>query len=115
MYVTLLFISTLITIIYDYLNYPNEVAGLVMSKLTNGRIKQVVLDKPLGCSLCMTAIISWFYLAFSCVVWTSFTSIVGYTLLAVLNGIITKYIYSIIYLIDKSLEIIFIKIERILC
>ena len=89
--INLIYISLLVTIVWDWLNYPNEVAGLAMSKLTNGRIKQVVLDKPLGCSLCMTAIISWLYLAFTCVIWSSFTSIVGYTLLAVLNGISTIY------------------------
>lgn len=111
---TLICISLLVTIVWDYLNYPNEVAGLVMSKLTNSRIKQVELIKPFGCSLCMTAIISWFYLAFTCVVWSSFTSIVGYTLLAVLNGISTKYILNIITLIDMFITKIMILIERLL-
>lgn len=102
--IALLYISLLVTIVWDYLNYPNEVAGLIMSKLTNGRIKQVELIKPFGCSLCMTAIISWLYLAFTCVVWSSFTSIVGYTLLAVLNGISTIYIYSLILIINDKIN-----------
>ena len=38
--IVLLYISVLITIVWDYLNYPNEVAGLIVSILTNGRIKQ---------------------------------------------------------------------------
>jgi hypothetical protein len=111
---TLIFISILITIVWDYLNYPNELASLIMDKLTNGRIKTVYLDKPLGCSLCVTTIISWVYLAFSCITWTSFTSIVYYTLLAVINGCMTKYIFYIIILIDKTIDKIMIFIERLL-
>lgn len=111
--IALLYISLLITIVWDYLNYPNEVAGLVMNKLTNGRIKQVELIKPFGCSLCMTAIISWFYLAFTCVVWSSFTSIVGYTLLAVLNGISTIYIYSIILIINDKINQLLSELDKL--
>ena len=111
--IALLYISLLITIVWDYLNYPNELAGLVMSKLTNGRIKQVELIKPFGCSLCMTAIISWFYLAFTCVVWPSFTSIVGYTLLAVLNGISTIYIYSLILIINDKINQLLSELDKL--
>lgn len=111
--IALLYISLLITIVWDYLNYPNEVAGLVMNKLTNGIIKQVELIKPFGCSLCMTAIISWFYLAFTCVVWSSFTSIVGYTLLAVLNGISTIYIYSIILIINDKINQLLSELDKL--
>lgn len=112
--INLIYISLLITIVWDWLNYPNEVAGLVMSKLTNGRVKQVVLDKPLGCSLCMTTIISFVYLAFTCVVWTSFSSIIYNLLLATLMGLTTKYLYSLIIIIDKIIMLIIVKIECLL-
>ena len=111
--IVLLYISVLITIVWDYLNYPNEVAGLIVSKLTNGRIKQVELIKPFGCSLCMTAIISWLYLAFTCVVWSSFTSIVGYTLLAVINGISTNYIYSLILIVNDTINKLLSELDKI--
>ena len=110
---TLICISLLVTIVWDYLNYPNEVAGLVMSKLTNSRIKQVELIKPFGCSLCMTSIISWLYLAFTCVVWSSFTSIVGYTLLAVINGISTNYIYSLILIVNDTINKLLSELDKI--
>lgn len=111
--IVLLYISVLITIVWDYLNYPNEVAGLIVSKLTNGRIKQVELIKPFGCSLCMTSIISWLYLAFTCVVWSSFTSIVGYTLLAVINGISTNYIYSLILIVNDTINKLLSELDKI--
>lgn len=109
----LLFISLLITIVWDYLNYPNEVATLVMNKLTNGRIKQVSLIKPFGCSLCMTAIISWLYLAFEFIVWSSFTSIVGYTLLAVINGISTTYIYGLLLIINDKINQLLTELDKL--
>lgn len=112
--ITLIYISLLITIVWDYLNYPNQVAGLVMDKLTNGKIKQVELIKPFGCSLCMTFIISWFYLAFTQVCWTSFTSIVGYTLLAVINGLATNYIYDILLIVNDKIKILLSKIDKLL-
>jgi hypothetical protein len=111
--IVLLYISVLITIVWDYLNYPNEVAGLIVSKLTNGRIKQVELIKPFGCSLCMTAIISWLYLAFTCIVWCSFTSIVGYTLLAVINGISTNYIYSLILIVNDTINKLLSELDKV--
>lgn len=111
--IVLLYISVLITIVWDYLNYPNELCSLLMSKLTNGRIKQVELIKPFGCSLCMTAIISWLYLAFTCIVWCSFTSIVGYTLLAVINGISTNYIYSLILIVNDTINKLLSELDKV--
>ena len=110
--IVLLYISVLITIVWDYLNYPNEVAGLIMSKITNGRIKQVELIKPFGCSLCMTFIISWLYLAVDVIEWCSFTSIVGYTLLAVINGISTSYIYSLMLIVNDKINDLLTEINK---
>lgn len=112
--INLLYINLLVVLVWDYLNYPNEVAGMIMGRLTNGRIRQVELVKPFGCSLCMVFILSFIYLACNTINWCSIDSITLYTLIAVLNGVITQYTFSTILLINDLLNKILIKINIII-
>lgn len=54
MVLTLFTIALVITVIWDVLQFPNEIANGIAAWITRGKIRTVFLRKPLGCSLCMT-------------------------------------------------------------
>lgn len=109
--ITLILVNFICVEIIGRLNYPNEIASLIMSKATNGKIKRVELIKPFSCPLCMTIIISMIYLCFV-VYWLSFTSIVIGVAMAVMNGVLTKYMDYTLNLIDRAVTKIMIICEN---
>lgn len=62
MITNLLLINFIITYVWDILNYPNTIAGIITGWLTKGRIKHVELKAPFGCSFCMIFWCSLIYL-----------------------------------------------------
>ena len=54
MVLTLFTIALVITVVWDVLRFPNEIANGIAAWLTKGKITNVTLIKPFGCSLCMT-------------------------------------------------------------
>jgi len=90
-----LIITASIVYIWDWVSFPQEIANLIISKITDGKINNVELKKPLGCSLCMSTwitlvillIFNW-KLAPMCLVF----------------GWSTKYILYLITLIDEFLS-----------
>lgn len=62
MILNLILINIIITYVWDILNYPNTIAGMLTALFTKGRIKSVELKAPLGCSFCMIFWISAIYL-----------------------------------------------------
>ena len=50
MIINLILINFIIVYVWDILNFPNTIAGLLTALLTKGRIKHVELKAPLGCS-----------------------------------------------------------------
>lgn len=109
--ITLILINYICVEVIGRLNYPNEIASMIMNKMTNGRIKRVELIKPFSCPLCMTIIISMIYLCFV-INWLSFTSIVMGVAMAVMNGVLTKYMDYLLRLIDGAVTKIMIICEK---
>lgn len=62
MILNLVLINIIITYVYDILNFPNTIASNLTALLTKGRIKNVELKAPLGCSFCMIFWVSAIYL-----------------------------------------------------
>lgn len=62
MILNLLLINIIITYVWDILNFPNKIAGLLTALLTNNRITNVELKPPIGCSFCMIFWIALIYL-----------------------------------------------------
>ena len=50
MIINLILINFIIIYVWDILNFPNTIAGLLTALLTKGRIKNVELKAPLGCA-----------------------------------------------------------------
>lgn len=61
-------ICTIITFcvvyVWDFANFPNEFASMVMELITHGKIKSIILRKPFGCSRCMSF---WLCLIYLCI------------------------------------------------
>jgi hypothetical protein len=62
MIINLILINFIIVYVWDILNFPNTIAGLLTALLTKGRIKHVELKAPLGCAFCMIFWVSVIYL-----------------------------------------------------
>lgn len=94
-----------ITVIWGYLDVPNEIASKIMNFFTGGKIKRVELKKPIGCTLCMTF---WSTLVILLIMspkwcWMSLLYALG-----------TKYTLYIIELVDRALVKLFVKLENLL-
>lgn len=110
MILNLLLINFIITYVWDILNFPNTIAGILTGWITNGRIKNVELKAPLGCSFCMIFWVSLIYLliahlpiliAISVALWSAFSSkIILYTITLV-DSIIDKVFRCIESFINK--------------
>lgn len=100
-----LIITASIVYIWDWVRFPQEVANLVASKMTNGKIKNVILKKPFGCSLCMS---TWITLVI--------LSIFNWKLLplCLVYGWSTKYILYLFTLADEIVSKIFVLMERLI-
>lgn len=100
--INLILINFIITYVWDILNFPNTIAGIITGWLSHGRINNVTLKPPFGCSFCMIFWVSLIYLLI----------IGGYAILititiALLNAILSKVMLYIILLIDGIVERVF--------
>lgn len=113
MVLTLFTIALVITVVWDVLQFPNEIANGIASWLTRGKITNVTLSKPFGCSLCMTFWCSLIYV----LVTNGFVSISTFiTNLAIclLVAYSTTYIQMTINLINKFLLNLFCLLEKLI-
>lgn len=109
MILNLILINIIITYVWDILNYPNIIAGVLTAILTKGRIKNVTLKAPLGCSFCM-------------IFWTALTYLLIFTELALLPAIAiglacafsSKITLYTITLIDSIIDKVFRGLESLL-
>ena len=109
MIIDLIIIATIITIVWDFLGFPNEIASTIMSYLTHNKIREVTLRKPFGCSLCMTF---WVGIIYCFIVYGG--GILLTTLCCLIASISTPYIYCIIKLLDRLLINTFAFLERLI-
>ena len=103
----LILINFIITYVWDILNFPNTIAGIITGWLSHGRINNVTLKPPLGCSFCMIFWVSLIYLLIG-----------GYAVLpaitfALLNAIFSKVMLYTITLIDGIIERVFRYLDSI--
>lgn len=100
-----LIITASIVYIWDIVQFPNQIGNYIVSKISKGKLNNIELKKPLGCSLCMTT-------------WITLIIIIIFNWklipLCLMFGWITKYIEYLFRIIDRLLCKIFIKIEQIL-
>ena len=108
---SLLMINFICVYIIGYTEAPNNIASQIMSRLTNGKIKRVMLKKPWSCHLCMCWIISLIYMCFV-IPWTFPGILLGITT-AALNSFSTKYILYALQILDKFLTAVFIRLEKL--
>lgn len=105
--INLILINFIITEVWDKLNFPNTIAGILTGWITNGRITNVILKPPLGCSFCMVFWISVIYLL------VVNTSILPAIAISLLNGILTKPMLYIINLFEDIVDNIFNKLNNL--
>lgn len=109
MILNLILINIIITYVWDILNYPNTIAGIIAGWLSKGRIKSVYLKAPLGCSLCM-------------IFWSSLTYLLIFSELAILPIIAiglacafsSKVVLYTITLIDNLIDKLFRCIDNLI-
>lgn len=104
-FIICLIISFSITYIWDYVNFPAEIADRVVSFITKGKIKHIELKKPFSCSLCMTTWATLIVLLCMDPAWCW---------LCLLYGLSTKYILYAINLTDRIISLVFVLLERLL-
>ena len=88
-----LIVTACIVYIWDYVVFPQEFANMVAGWLTGGKIKHMVLNKPWGCSLCMSTWLTLIILLCA--------KELAYTPLCLVYGWSTQYILVIFNLIDN--------------
>lgn len=113
MVLTLFTIALVITIVWDILMFPNEIAGKIASWLTKGKITNVTLSKPWGCSLCMT-----FWCGLTYVLVTvgvgSIPAFITNLCLCLAFALATTYIQMTINLINKLIINLFVRLEKLI-
>lgn len=94
-----------ISYIWDVSGFITEFSDRIVSLITKGKIKHIVLRKPLSCSLCMTTWVTLIVLLCinPCLCWMS-----------LVFGMSTKYALYTIQLIDKIITLLFVLLERLL-
>lgn len=97
----LILINFIITYVWDILNFPNKILGIITGWLTNGKINNTILKPPFGCSFCMIFWVSLIYLLIC-----KYAVLIAITI-ALLNAIISKVVLYTILLIDSIIEKIF--------
>lgn len=113
MITTLIKIAFIVVIVWDVLQFPNEIANGIAYWLTRGKIRTVVLRKPLGCSLCMTFWCSIFYVLI-CIGFVSITTFIGNLSLCLMVAYSTTYIQMTINLINKLIINLFVRLEKLI-
>lgn len=113
MVLTLFTIALIITIVWDILMFPNEIASGIASLLTKGKINNVGLGKPFGCSLCMTFWCSLIYVLVT-VGFVSITIFTWHLSLCLMFALATTYIQMTINLINKLIINLFVRLEKLI-
>lgn len=101
MILNLLLINIIITYVWDILNFPNKIAGILTAIITDNKITNVELKPPFGCSFCMIFWIALIYLLCNGVALLVAISV------ALLVAYLNKITLYIILLLDSILERIF--------
>jgi hypothetical protein len=104
----LILINIIITYTWDILNFPNIIASNLTAILTKGRIKNVTLKAPLGCSLCM---IFWTSLIYLLCMKFAILPAIAIGLACAYSSKITLYTIT---LVDNAIDKIFRWLESIL-
>lgn len=104
--VNLILINLIIVYVWDILNFPNTLAGMITGLLTNGKITNVQLKPPFGCSFCM---IFWVSLILLLVSSYNLLPAVFISLLSAYCSKIVLYLYTIL---DNLVEVIFTHLEK---
>lgn len=99
----MILINFIITYVWDILNFPNTIAGKFTGLLTGGRITNVQLKPPFGCSFCMIFWCSLIYLLIGEYAILPLPAIA----LSLLNAMLSKVTLYTITLIDNIIDKIF--------
>jgi len=108
MILNLLLINFIIVYVWDILNFPNTIAGMLTALLTNDRIKHVELKAPLGCSFCM---IFWVSLIYLLIEHLPILIAISVALVCAFSSKITLYSIT---LIDSIIDKVFRYIESVI-
>lgn len=98
-------ITVCIVVIWDWYNAPNNILSQLFNALSGGKIKEIRLKPPFGCSTCMV-----FWVNLIVLLCTNFQM----CWMALLYAFSSKYILYLLKVIDKFIEKMFIKIDKIL-
>lgn len=93
--------------------FPNEIASGIASWLTNGKITNVTLSKPLGCSLCMSFWTGLIYVLVT-VGFVSISTFITNLCLCLAFALGTTYIQMAINLANKFLLNLFCLLEKLI-
>lgn len=104
----MILINFIITYVWDILNFPNTIAGMFTGLITNGRITNVQLKPPLGCSFCMIFWCSLIYLLIGKY------AILPAIALSLLNAMLSKVTLYTITLIDNIIDKIFRYLDSVI-
>lgn len=110
MILNLILIHLIVVVVWNKLNFPNEIASLIMKIITRGKINSVELKKPLGCGLCMTF---WITLLYMLIFYFDF-GIINIIAVSLLSSILTDYSTKIIELIEYMFSTIISGIFRLI-
>ena len=113
MILTLFTIALIITVVWDILMFPNEIAGKIASWLTGGKITNVTLSKPWGCSLCMTFWCGLIYVLIT-IGFVSISTFITNLCICLLVAYSTTYIQLLITTLDKLILNLFCVLEKLI-
>ena len=105
MILNLILLIIIITYVWDILDFPNKIAGILTAIITNNRISTVYLKPPFGCSFCMIFWIAVVYLLLSNI------SLLPAIAIALLCSFLSKPTLYIITILDRIIEKIFRYLE----
>lgn len=113
MVLTLFTIALAITVVWDVIQFPQEIANGIASWLTRGKVTNVLLRKPLGCSLCMCFWCSLIYVLVT-VGFVSLTIFTWHLCICLLVAYSTTYIQLTINVLNKLIINLFVRLENLI-
>lgn len=106
--IDLLLINFIIVEVWDVLNFPNEIASKILNCLSKGKINNVTLKPPLGCSFCLVFWVSLIVLI------VGNQPILYAITLSLLNAMLTRLMLYILNLFNNIVDILFSKIHNLI-
>ena len=104
----LILINLIIVYVWDVLNFPNTIAGIITGLFTNGKITNVQLKPPFGCSFCM---IFWVSVIYLLICKLALLPAIAIGLVCAFSSKITLYSIT---LIDSIIDKVFRYLERLI-